>query len=308
MIYKLEMAWKEQKQNVRAEYFSKLEEEGTKYGQLVQRLKAILENNLLDMCKYTQQFLSQYEEKTRARKREHYKLKKQDDSVQELLLIQLEKLRRMSEHLRRLKSKYEDSRKLLGRKLKDIKYEHDYFTFAFNCLKTKLEVDRATDFDQLRTLTVSYNSAVKYLEKLKEKGEHILQAAAVCRKLETQEEKIMPYPIPENSIKVFIDDQPEYLECMDLFWQRFAQVEASRYSISEEREFLKTENEILKMKLHKYCMCVSCPARENKIAAKFDVNKIKKGAYITEGVEELRKYRKQNYRQFSSNDDNFEID
>ncbi|KAJ8919046.1 hypothetical protein NQ315_016952 [Exocentrus adspersus] len=300
MIYKLEIAWKEQKQNVRAEYFSKLEEEGTKYGQLIQKLKGILEKDLVDMWKRTYEFLQSYEEKTKLRKRQHDKLKVQDDSVQKLLVTQLEKLRRMSDCVTRLKSKYADSHKLLGTKLKDIKHEHGYFTFVFNSLKTKLERDRAKDFDQLRFLTINYNAAIHYLEKLRKKGEHTLHAAAVCRKLETQEEKIMPFPVPEDSLKVEMENQPEYLESLDLFWQRVAQVDASRYSINEEREFLKTENQILKTKLHQYCQCVTCPISQTV--------KKTKGLYVTEGVLELKKYDKQNYKQFIGNEYDDEID
>ncbi|XP_018572752.2 coiled-coil domain-containing protein 65-like [Anoplophora glabripennis] len=300
MIYKLEMAWKEQKQNVRAEYFSKLEEEGTKYAQIIQRLRGVLEKDLLNMCKQTREFLRNFEERTRARKKEHDKLKAQDDSVQKLLVIQLGKLRKMSECVRRLKSKYKDSCKLLSNRLKDIKDENNYFTFVFSHLKMKLQKDRERDFNQMRILTVNYNSAIQYLEKLQEKGEHILHATAVCRKLETQEEKIMPFPVPEDSMKVYMDDQDEYLESLDLFWQRVAQADASRYSINEEREFLKSENQILRMKLHKYCQCVTCPFVESKM--------ISNGKCVTDGVLEMKKYEKHNYKQFYSNEYDDEID
>lgn len=303
MVYKLEMAWKEQKQNVRAEYFSKLEEEGTKYNQVIHRLRGVLEKDLAMMHRQTRDFLQYYEEKTRARKREHDKLKAQDDSVQKLLVIQLEKLRKMYENVRRLKSKYTDSRKLLKNKLKDIKDENDYFALVYNSLKRKLEKDRKRDFDQMRILTINYNSAMQYLEKLKEKGEHILHAAAVCRKLETQEEKIVPFPVPAGTVKVCMEEQEEYLESLDLFWQRVAQAEASRYSINEEREFLKTENRILQIKLHKYCQCVTCPAIKSNI-----VSDSSKGLYVTEGALEMKKYKKQSCEQFISNGYDDEID
>lgn len=301
MIYKLEMAWKEQKQNVRAEYFSKLEEEGTKCTQLIHRLRGVLEKELTDVCTTTREFLNDYEEATKARKKEHDKLKAQDDSVQKLLVTQLEKLRKMNEIVRRLKSKYADSRKLLKNKLKDIQDENEYFVFVYNTLKEKLKWDRKKDFDQIKILTVSYSAAMQYLEKLKEKGEHILHAAAVCRKLETQEEKIMPFPVTEGMAKAFPEEQALLMESLELFWQRVAQAEASRYSINEEREFLKTENQILQMKLHNYCQCVSCPPGEQKMDDK-------KGLYITDGVFEMKKYEKQNCDQFISNKYDDEID
>ncbi|KAJ8938791.1 hypothetical protein NQ314_011327 [Rhamnusium bicolor] len=273
MVYMLEVARKEQKQNVRADYYSKLEEEETKYNQIVQRLRAILEKELQNVWKNTMRFLDTYNSQIKERKKEHNELKTQDDSLQILLCTQIEKIRKVLDYLKTLKQKYNDSQKLLGKK---------------------------KDFDQIVILTVNYNGTIEHLEKLKEKGEHILHVAAVCRKLETQEEKITPFPLCPIKDLTNMDETKEYVESLDLFWQRVAQVDASRYAINEEREFLKTENEILKMKLHQYCQCVSCPSTGNSLK--------RSGKYITEGVFEQQKYDKQNVNQFTSQAYDAEID
>ncbi|XP_056633906.1 dynein regulatory complex subunit 2 [Diorhabda sublineata] len=298
ILYILEMARKEQKANIRAEYFSKIEEEETKNVQLIQRLRGILEAVHFGIEKDIDEFLSKYNNAIKERKKGYEKLKQQDDALQELLAFQLDKIRKMHESIKTLRQELADSQKTLGRKLKDLETEFQFFNNAFNILKTRLVKDRELDAKKMEILTVNHNETVQALQKIKEKGEHILHIAAVCRKLETQEEKIRPFP--SNYLKedtTGIDQRVESMEILDLFWQRVGQAEASRYALIEERTFLKTENNILQRKIHEFCQCLQCPVPQTLDNEELNwppyIGHISKN--VTEAISEMKKYQVHDY-------------
>lgn len=294
IIHTLEIEQKTQKTNMRGDYFYKIEEEHTKNAQKLQKLKAILENIQFDYQKETQEFLKSYHSQIKDRKKQYDTLKVRDEVLQALLTKQVDKLRQECEHIKRLKQNMSDSQKLLGRNLKDLEEEHNFFFTAFNFLKNRLIIDREKDAKKIEHLTVCFNSTNAHLEKIRTKGEQILHMGEVCRKLETQEEKIAPFPtvgvksegkgLADESIKECITE-------LELFCQRMGQAEASRYAINEERVFLKTENQILMLKLERYCQCIARPTGEiNKTSAQV--------RHITEGAFEYQKYQKQGSEHF----------
>ncbi|XP_023016452.2 dynein regulatory complex subunit 2 [Leptinotarsa decemlineata] len=294
IIYILEVAKKTQKQNVRAEYFSKLEEEDTKNVQLIQRVKDILESGQFTIQTEIQDFVKSYKNQVKERKKQHDDLQIHDEALQKLLTDQLEKIRHAYEDIKRLKQKLSDSQKILGRREKDLEVEYQFFNVAFNTLKKKLIKDRKKDELKMMTLTVTYNETLQFLEKLKEKGKQILNVAAVCRKLETQEEKILPFPVinMKDVAKPQMDNVKGYVPQLEFFWQRLGQADASRYAVNEEREFLKTANELLKFKVHKYCQCLK---RSGVITHSAAGSK-----YVTEGALEQKKYEMQDFDQFAT--------
>lgn len=294
MIYMLEAAEKNQRSVMRADYFYKIEEEFTKNSQTTQKMRITYEDIQHDYQKNTQEFLESYSNRVKERKLQYETLRARDESVEVLLLKQIEQLRLAYESIKRLKQNLSDTRKLLGRKVKDLEEEYNFFFMTFNFLKNRLIIDRQTDEKKLDLLTVCYNTTNSHLENLKAKGERILNIGAVCRKLETQEEKITPFPVTGYKLdqKATGDESTpkNSVQLTELFFQRIGQAEALRYAINEEREFLKTENQILKMKIHRYCQCLSCPNE-----AKNTSRQIK---HITEGSSEYLKYKKQGFSNF----------
>ncbi|ENN76352.1 hypothetical protein YQE_07129, partial [Dendroctonus ponderosae] len=288
VLYILQLEMKEVKRTRHAEYFSKLEEQDSKQHQLVQRMKGILEQLHLQVWTDTVQFLQRHQNSIKERKKIHLEMKSEDDKLQLLIRNQLEHIRSSHNTIRSLKVKEAELEKFLGRHVADLQSEFDFFTFAFNSLKTKLTKDRRLDFQKLNCLTIHYNEVIAYMESLEAKGKHILHVGSVCRKLETVKEKILPFPanfVNEMS-KPSVSEVSEYMEALELFWQRVGRADAARYGVNEEREFLITENEILKRRLHQYCQCLKCPDFQP-----FQTTS-RPCRTITEGVLELKKYNK----------------
>lgn len=85
-----------------------------------------------------------------------------------------------------------------------------------------------------------------------------------------------------------MDEDIQNSSNLELFWKRVAQADAARYAINEEREYLKRENGVLKMKIHEYCMCVECPPVEARCEKKPG-----RLANVTDGYLAQKNYKKQ---------------
>lgn len=49
------------------------------------------------------------------------------------------------------------------------------------------------DKNQLKVLSIEYNKTIKHLERLVVKGQRLLTLMQICRKYETQNEKVIPF-------------------------------------------------------------------------------------------------------------------
>ncbi|KAF2879834.1 hypothetical protein ILUMI_26361 [Ignelater luminosus] len=269
MLFGLEMAKKEQEKRVRGDYLSKIDEETTKYSDIIQNLRAGLERTFTKLWDDIKNFLKNYTTQTEERRKAYIMLSQQDTNLQKICSQQQIKLQDMQESIKKLKQQYASLQETEEQKIADLIQERQYFADAFWTLRTRLVADRALDASNLQILTVESNEATAFLKQIKKKGERLLELAAVCRKLETQEEKILPFPLrSSDGIKVAHSDIKidEYKNTSNLylFWDRVAQADAVRHSINEEREFLRRENKILKMKIHSYCQCLECPIEETR--------------------------------------------
>lgn len=272
MLFTLEVKAKEQEEVEKVEYFAKLDEDETKFSQIVTTLKGTLENRYQALYKESVNYINSCNRKVQDRKKEYKQLKDQDDALQILQAEQVEKMFKLVEYIKKLRHKQKVLEGTLGERIKDMIGQHKFFFDAFMLLKKKLEQDRKLDFNQLKLLGQNYNVIKEYLDKTEIKGGHILELASSCRQLETLEEKIMPFPvnITKESIRCKQSDimLKGYENLLHLFWARVGQADASRYAINEECEFLRLENELLKMKIHRFCLCLVCGENTDRAIVK----------------------------------------
>lgn len=264
MLYSLELVRKNQEKKVRGELLSRIDEEGTKYSDIIQRMRGGLENGLIRMWNTTEAFLEEYKTRTARRNRDYLSLKEQDDSMQTVLKEQLNKIRHFYQLIKKLKENHGTLEKDRNNTIADLSDEKQFFCGAYATLKQHLIEDIATDQKNIFLLTTKSTESVSTLKKVKKKGELILTLSAISRKMETEKEKISSFPIPPTAKQggkstadlITTDSMNEEL---NLFWCKVAQADALRYSINEERIFLQRQNKILKAKIHKYCQCLDCP-------------------------------------------------
>ncbi|GCB85216.1 hypothetical protein scyTo_0025841, partial [Scyliorhinus torazame] len=97
-------------------------------------------------------------------------------------------------------------------------------------------------------------------------GEHILKMAEMCRRLETEEEKVLPFyassltPEEENKVQYLMIMQPceELAEVMmdyvalEQFWKRYNKVLLDQVVLQQEKRTLLQENRHLRQLLKQY--------------------------------------------------------
>ncbi|KAK4883293.1 hypothetical protein RN001_006612 [Aquatica leii] len=267
MLFGLEVAKKEQERLVRGDYLSKLDEESNKYNNIIQNLQANLERKYCDFWDSTTSFLKSNQENTEDRRKLYEVLSVQDDALQKVCVEQSSKLLAMQKSFKKLKDHFMQVQKAQEIKISDLMSERQYFADAFWTLKIRLSLDKDVDSSSLTLLTVESNDIREHLTYIVKKGKTILKLAAVCRKLETLSEKILPFPQSSEEkerIEPLDEKHLNSIGKLDKFWQRVAQADAIRHSINEEREYLKKANLALKQKIHHYCKCLECPPPEVK--------------------------------------------
>lgn len=287
MLYGLEMIRKAQEKKGRGELLSKIDEEDTKYTDIVQRMRAALETKLVHLWDKTDNFLEEYYKRTDSRKAIYLELAEEDAILQTVLSRQLITINASHDFIKILRERYAKVVKQKSKSIADLENEKNFLTDSFNTLKLRLEGDLGVDSDNIKYLTSNSNSAIEFLKDLKQKGRRILKMMGICRQLETEKEKILGFPeaqIPKLLGKSIIDLRSLDMEHDDLhmFWCKVAMVDTHRYSMNEEREFLRRENRLLKLKIHKFCECLDCPALP-PIA-------IKKSFHITDVNSFMKKY------------------
>lgn len=287
MLYGLEMIRKAQEKRGRGELLSKIDEEDTKYTDIVQRMRAALETRLVHLWDKTDAFLDEYYERTASRRGMYLELAEEDAILQTILSRQLINIKASLEFIKILRDRYAKVVSIKSKSIADLENEKNFLTDSFNTLKIRLEADLGVDSENIRHLTSNSNSAIEFLKDLKQKGQRILKIMVICRKLETEKEKILGFPeaqIPKLMGKSIIDLRSLDVEHDDLhmFWCKVAFIDTHRYSMNEEREFLRRENKMLKLKIHKFCECLDCPALP-PIA-------IKKSFHITDVNSFMKKY------------------
>ncbi|XP_045465639.1 dynein regulatory complex subunit 2-like isoform X2 [Harmonia axyridis] len=256
MKFGMEVLSKRWDKMAKTENFARLNEESSKHVQEVQELTFGLELNLEGLWDRIRLVEEDYLLHTQENKKHHDIIKEIDDATNRTVQKELKKLMKLQVVARRLAAKFKELVTSIGKKLKYLERERDSlheFQFA---LRNKLM--QAKDNDSLKRvlLSVEFARAFETINAKLKKGESIMMVLKGTRRYETAREKTLPYPIRFYGADPDSYSPPE----LRLFWQKVAEAEALRYTLNEERIYLKNENIKLKKQIHEYCQCLDCPA------------------------------------------------
>ncbi|KAM6365014.1 dynein regulatory complex subunit 2 [Pluvialis apricaria] len=138
-------------------------------------------------------------------------------------------------------------------------------------LRSEMNQARAKAFSSLAGLTVQSSAALKMLVQVVQKGQHVLRLAEMCRRLETEEEKVLPfYPssLPEGEqqdAQQVLEEMPveplaqalwDYVG-LERFWQRFNKAKLEEQVLERERAALNQRNGHLRELLRQYLAGIS---------------------------------------------------
>lgn len=129
--------------------------------------------------------------------------------------------------------------------------------------------NQAKEEKRLGDLTMNTKKCMDTLKGYQKLGEKILKTAELCRKLETEKEKVLPF---YQSDEVTLDDPPEIpvekiegmkkakyneFQLLDNFYKRYNKVLLDKLAIEKQKATLEKENMFFKSLLKQYLDGVS---------------------------------------------------
>merc|ERR1740123_225385 len=165
---------------------------------------------------------------------------------------------------------------------KTLKETYENMLLHYRNRKSKMNLQREKEKEKLTKITLMSNKAIKHLTETKEKSEKILRVSEMCRKMETEEEKVLPF----YSSSVLTEEEKTQMETeantqtaedqanlklnndlsfaknlatvsddylpMENFWKRYNKVLLDKLALKKEQNNLENENANLRQILKQY--------------------------------------------------------
>lgn len=266
IIYAMEKTFLDQENEANIEFLSVRDEIKNKNLEERQQLRVNLESKINDTFDQFKQTMKNYSEMNEDRERQFSELKEKDEKSAKEIDTQMRKIQLLTDNINSFKSKIALNLKESQETNNSIKDDRDIMNSHFHDLKLQMKVMQDTMRKKLTVLTMQSDKAIEILKEKEEKAKQILRFAEMCRKLETEEEKILPFysssltEHEENDIKQALhesqgnelgDLMKDYIN-MENFWKRYNKVFLDKASLDKEKQMLSTENAQLRLLLKQY--------------------------------------------------------
>lgn len=266
ILFAMEQNFQERENDAKAEFQSMRDEIKNKNLEEKHALRVQLEMKVDDLWQQFRQALQNYNETTEERKTAFEALKVKDEKSAKEIELQMRKLQRISDQIAQLKGKMGANAKECEERNKFLKEERERMLAHFQELKAQMNKIRDCEREKLTKLTLESNAAIKELRRQKEKGEQILRLAEMCRKLETEEEKVLPFYASSLTSEEQEDVEAAVLEppseplaavmheytALESFWKRYNKVFLEKLALDKEKQTLMGENAQLRTLLKQY--------------------------------------------------------
>lgn len=229
-------------------------------------LRIQLESAVENLWKQFQAALKNYNETTEERKNAFETLKAKDEKSSKEIETQMKKLQKIQESINLLRSKIQANTKECEERNKILRDEREFVLRHFQKLKYEMDGCRSEERKLLSKMVQHSNDCIKQLQGVAEKGDTILRCAEMCRKLETEEEKVLPfyastltkeeqedvnnavYEAPSEPLSAVMHN---YIG-LENFWKRYNKVLLDKLSLDQEKNVLTQENRQLRAILKQY--------------------------------------------------------
>lgn len=272
VIFAMEQSFSERAQDTRQEFHSNTDEIKNRENEEKTKLRMDLEASMDGLYKKFQKALQQYSADTHDRRIDFEALKAKDEASSREIDSQMKKIQRIQEIISKNKDQMTNNAKEADYNSKTLKEELERMQVSYRQKKSQMNNHREKEYERLTRVTLLSNEAIKKLTSVKEQGDKILRAAEMCRRMETEEEKVLPFYTSsltteeqeelqeaaeaelktDRLAKTAIDYQP-----MENFWKRYNKVLLDKLALRKEEQSLESENAHLRQILKQYLDGVS---------------------------------------------------
>ncbi|XP_012874153.1 PREDICTED: coiled-coil domain-containing protein 65 [Dipodomys ordii] len=231
-------------------------------------LRLQLENIVEDLWKRFQEALKNYTDATEDRKIAFETLKVKDEKSSKEIEEQMKKIQKLQEAITISRGKIAVHTRESEEKNQIVRNDKELILMQLRKLKAQRTQARELSQENLVKLALESNATLKALRKVVDKGEKILKLGEICRKFESEEEKILPFYSSLLTPRDMEDIQFQFLEQlsheeelatvmkdyegMENFWKRYNKVKLELMSLKHRRNQLLAISEKLREMLKQY--------------------------------------------------------
>ncbi|XP_010879917.2 dynein regulatory complex subunit 2 isoform X1 [Esox lucius] len=296
VTFAMEQYYTEQDGEGRQDYQSTIDEIKNRSIEEKHALRMQLEGEVEGLWDHFQRAKCSYNEATEDRHIAFESLRTHDQHSSEEIDTQARKLQKLQDTVSALRSKLNSIQKESAKVTQDLRTAREEVTLQTYQLKGQLSRTRTAKRTQLTNLTVHSDAATKKLLGIIAKGERLLRMAEMCRKLETEHEKVLPFYTSSLTAEEESQERANVMEppsealaqvqrfkyfiilslthacvltltlcakamldysVVERFWQRYNKVLLERLCLEQERGALTEENQQLRGLLRQYLDSIS---------------------------------------------------
>merc|ERR550514_672503 len=237
------------------------------------QMRSNLEEKIEQMKEKCNAQLTTYRTSTEANTADYRNFLSRDATLSKHVERKLRQVERMQSSIQHWKMKIQQNRQECEERNAQLRTEKDHIAKHFQELKGKMNRFRGEEKKRLTDLTANARLCIKSLGEQLSVAERILKTAELCRKYETEREKVLPFYLNRDVDVDELDLEPEALreeikECLsdtgidewsylDTFFKRYNKVKLDSLAIDKERQRLEKENVQLRSILKQFLDGVS---------------------------------------------------
>ncbi|XP_028653952.2 dynein regulatory complex subunit 2 [Erpetoichthys calabaricus] len=266
ICFAMELNYTDRENELRQEFHSTRDDIKNKNIEEKHSLRILLEGRVEDLWQQFQQAQRSYTEATEDRRIAFETLKAKDEKSAKEIDMQMKKIQRIQDSIAGLRNQMSTNARESEEQIRCLKEQKERFQQQSGGVKAEMNQIRASGKKQLVQLTLQSSATAKKLNHIMSKGERIVKLADMCRKLETEEEKVLPFynsslGLEERSQVESVAAQPAVeplaqalkdYATMEKFWQRYNKVQLDQLALDCEKRRLFQENSQLRLLLKQY--------------------------------------------------------
>merc|ERR1719282_871024 len=242
------------------------------------QMKSGLEEKIEDTRTRCKEKLKEYHDSTEGNTSEYKLMLHRDATLSKTVERKLRQVERMQTSIQHWKGKISQSKQECEERNAQLRTEKDHIARHFQELKAKMNHFRAEEKKRLGDLTQNARNCIKSLNDQLGLAEKILKTAELCRKFETEREKVLPFYISRDLLSEFEEGEVDFGPDEDLkeeirkeltdvgidewtyldnFFKRFNKVKLDHVAIEQEGKRLNKENVQLRSILKQFLDGVS---------------------------------------------------
>jgi len=237
------------------------------------QMRSHLEEKIEQMKEKCNAHLQNYRTQTEANTADYKTMLARDASLSKQVERKLRQVERMQSQITHWKLKIQQNRQECEERNAQLRTEKDHIAKHFQELKAKMNRFRNEEKKRLTDLTQNARGCIKNLKDQLALAEKILKTAELCRKFETEREKVLPFYLSRDveveELQFDDDDLKEEIKesladtgidewtYLDTFFKRYNKVKLDHLAIEKERQRLEKENVQLRSILKQFLDGVS---------------------------------------------------